>query len=248
MTDKKSKILYTVIPILLSTAFLAGMAIFFSGGISGRHAAKDWKALIKDAILIDYTSSSDTVYALISREEINEYGDCLLVLLKNPHGSWKIAYENDFTGLKPWKIDGADINDDGADEILIAVKKTTMFDREEKNRMFIFNYTDGILVKKWTGSQIAGVWRDFCTGQLFSAPGSELLFIEQTEDGCERIKVYNWFDFGFFLTAESGKYSTIKSLVVTGENSLQVTINEGYGERTIVLYPNNGILGEEDER
>jgi hypothetical protein len=247
MTERKRKILYAALFILLTPAIFAGTAILLINLISCSNMEEEWKALIKEDILIDNTESDDFIYAIVSRDGVREYGDSFLVLRRMQDGSWSIEYENDFSGLKPWKIDRADIDDDGEEEILIAVRKTTMFDKEEKNRMFIFNYTDGVLVKKWTGSQIAGTWRDFYTGQLFSAPGCEIIFIEQTEDNSERIKVYNWFDFGFFMTAESGRYSSVDNLSVTGENSLQATIKDERGERTAVLYPGNGILREADE-
>jgi hypothetical protein len=180
-------------------------------------------------ILIDYVTEDSTIYALINSEgSSEEYGDYFVIYTKDTEGVWSRAYDNNFEELKPWKLETADIDGDSVREILIAVIKTTAFDPVEKNRMFIFNMTDGVLVKKWTGSQIAGTWRNFYTGNLIGdIPGEELIFIEQLQDGQERISVYSWFDFGFFLLADSDEISSVKELTVSGNNSIQITLGDG---------------------
>lgn len=197
-------------------------------------------ALLPEEVLIDWSQDSCYVYALIHTEGLRDYGNTLLVLEKE-NGSFKRAYENDFRELQPWKIDTADIDGDLEMEILVAVRKTTPYDKELKNRMFIFNYRNDVLVKKWTGSQIAGTWRDFYTEELVDASGEELIFLEQSGEGQERIKVYYWFDFGFFLLAESSEYSLIEELIVSGENSIKVTLMKGL---QINLSMKNGKLVE----
>ena len=183
-------------------------------------------ALLPEEVLIDWVQDTSYTYALVHSEGNLEYGDTLLIW-KEEDGALIRTYENDFRELMPWKIDTADIDGDLEKEILVAVKKTTPYDKIVKNRMFIFHYRDGLLVKKWTGSQIAGTWRDFYTADLVDASGEELIFLEQLKEGQERIKVYYWFDFGFFLLAESEEYTKVKELTVSGENSLQVTLSEG---------------------
>ena len=183
-------------------------------------------ALLPKEVLIDWSQNADDVYALVHSEGLQEYGDTLLVL-REKDGIFTRVYENDFRELQPWKIDTADIDGDLEMEILVAVRKTTPYDKELKNRMFIFNYQEDVLVKKWTGSQIAGTWRDFYTEDLVDASGEEIILLEQLGEGLERIKVYYWFDFGFFLLGESGEYPSVKELIVAGENSIKVTLMEG---------------------
>lgn len=198
--------------------------------------------LQEEDTVMDFVWKDGTVYALVHRDGEAEDADIFTVFDQEPDGKWRRSYENDFAGIKPWKIGIADIDGNGEEEILIAVKKTAYFDQVEKNRMFIFNYTDGILAKKWTGSQIAGSWRDFYTADLVSASGCELIFIEQTEDGLEKIKVYHWFDFGFFLLAESDTYPYIKNLTIPGYNRIEITVQDGQTEETIVLTAKDGKL------
>ena len=199
-------------------------------------------ALLPKEVLIDWSQHADDVYALVHSEGLGDYGDTLLVL-REKDGTFTRVYENDFRELQPWKIDSADIDGDLEREILVAVRKTTPYDKELKNRMFIFNYQEDVLVKKWTGSQIGGTWRDFYTEDLVDASGEELILLEQTDEGLERIKVYYWFDFGFFLLGESGEYSLVKELIVSGENSLKVTLMEG---SQVKLIMKDGRLVEEE--
>ena len=179
-------------------------------------------ALDKHEVLIDYFIEEPLAYALVSKAGNAEYGDFFVGFDRNQRGFTRI-YENDFKQLKPWKIEVADIDGDNNNEILIAVKKATYFDKEVKNRMFIFNYQDNILVKKWTGSQIAGRWREFYVGDFLPIPGEELIFIQQQDDGKERISIYSWFDFGFFMIANSDGYHKIEEINIIDENNLEVT-------------------------
>lgn len=200
-------------------------------------------ALLPEEVLIDWVQEVADIYAIVHSKGETEYGDTLLIL-REEDGALKRTYANDFSGLMPWKIDSADIDGDLERELLIAVRKTTAYDKVIKNRMFIFNYRDGVLVKKWTGSQIAGTWRDFYAEDLLDAPGDELIFLEELTEGQERIKVYHWFDFGFFLLGESGEYTAVREVTVSGENNLLVTLEQG---RTFHLTMKKGKLLETKE-
>lgn len=182
-------------------------------------------ALQKKETLIDAVREDTLAYVILSKEGRSDYGDYLAVFKQIVNNSWQRIYENDFTGLKPWKIRLADIDGDGVQEILTAVQKSTYYDSEEKNRMFIFNFKDNKLVKKWTGSELAGngKWSDFTAGELLPIKGNELIFIEQSETGEEHLSIYYWFDFGFTLLAESGSYKDIQELSIAGENLMEIT-------------------------
>lgn len=202
-------------------------------------------ALQRGEELIDYTMEEPYIYTLVSKKGRPEYGDFFVVYAREGE-NWNRIYENDFMALMPWKIETADVDHDNEREILIAVRKTTYLDKTLKNRMFIFNYQDGILVKKWTGSQIAGNWREFFAGELLSAPGEELIFVEETEEGKEQISVYSWFDFGFFRIADSDAYPEIQSLTLSGDNSLMVSYMEEGRKRTLMLTAKAGKLTADD--
>lgn len=197
--------------------------------------------LEKGEVLIDYTSDESFAYALISKQGADGLEDFFVAFEKDSDG-WNRTYEKSFKNYKAWKIETADIDGDERKEILTAVRSAAPFDKQVKNRMFIFNYTDGILVKKWTGSQIAGTWRTFYTGDIFSAPGYELLFIECTDENAEKISVYSWFDFGFFKIAESEAYEKIEDLNVAGSNRLEVTYFEKKKKSNHILKAKDGKL------
>ena len=189
------------------------------------------KTLKSGEWMIDYAATNNTAYAFISTSEDRKYGDRFLVFCKNEKGQWERRYENDFTGLKPWKLRLADIDGDGEQELLTAVRKTTHYDKEEKNRLFIFNYRENKLVKKWTGSDIAGSWENFVVGELVDAKGEEIIFITLTENEKEKLFVYHWFDFGFLLLAQSKDYEDITKVKIVGDNQIEISYRDGRKRR-----------------
>ncbi len=193
--------------------------------------------------MIDYAASNNTAYAFISTSWDRKYGDRFLVLGKNEKGLWERRYENDFTGLKPWKLRLADIDGDGELELLTAVRKTTHYDKDEKNRLFVFNYRDGKLVKKWTGSDIAGSWENFVVGDLVDTKGEEIIFITLTEEKKEKLFVYHWFDFGFLMLAQSKDYEDIIGVKIVGDNQIGITYRDGH-KRSEHLQLKNGRVIE----
>jgi hypothetical protein len=211
---------YLIYPLVI-IVLLFGM-YFYQKYTNNNPEVELTKALYKNEMIIDYSISNNLAYLLISNNGKKDYGD-IFVVLERKNDSWIRIYENDFEDLMPWKIEAADIDGDGCQELIIAVRKTTYFDKELKNRMFIFNFNKGILVKKWTGSQIAGIWREFYVDDLLSAPGDELIFIEQLEEDKERISIYSWFDFGFFRIVESINYPKIDNLTITDDNRIEIS-------------------------
>lgn len=184
---------------------------------------------------VDEAREDGIRYAIVSLSGEETFGDRLEIERQSSDGRWQRVYENDFKDLKPWKIEVGDIDGDDRKELLIAVNKSTHFDAEHRNRMFIFNYDGDKLVKKWTGSQLAGDWRTFGVGDLLPIPGDELIFIEQSEANKERISVYYWLDFGFVLAAASESYDPIDSLDITGGNRMDIR-TKGSGEpRTLTV-------------
>ena len=152
----------------------------------------DWKefgiSLGGKETVIDGVTDHTMAYMITSKEGRSDYGDTLVLFQKESDRKWRRIYDNDFTGLKPWKIVLSDIDGEGEKEIITAVRKTTRFDKKLKNRLFAFNFTEGKLVKKWTGSEVGGDWKEFITGDLVSTKGNELIFISKTKGG-ERVNV-----------------------------------------------------------
>jgi hypothetical protein len=184
------------------------------------------RLLHRGEVLKDYRNENHTVYALVGTKGNKKHKDLLVVFAQNAEGELKRSYENDFTGLTPRKIETADIDGDGEKELLITVYKATHYDTIRKNRLFVFQYHK-VLEKKWTGSEIAGTWNTFYTGDLTDRKGDELIFVQRAAGGKERLAIYYWFDFGFVLLAKSREYPKIIDVKVTQEKKLEITYKDG---------------------
>jgi len=246
MTDTKPTVQKTLM--LRKFLFTADIAIILFLCIylilQHMNSNKDLPKALKlenNEVLIDYAIGGAFAYTLTNKDGNREYGN-FFVVFEKADDEWQRVYENDFKNLMPWKVETADIDGDGIPEILTALRKKTPYDREIKNRMFIFNYEDNKLIRKWTGSQIAGIWRDFYVMDFLSPPGYELLFVEQTYEGKERVSVYSWFDFGFHRLAYSDGYEIIQNISMVSENRLKITYREGKKEYNVQLETVNGKL------
>ncbi len=210
-----------------------------------------WKifenSLEEGEVIIDAVIVEKIAYTIISSELTTDYGDRFAVFIKEEDQNWRREYTNDFKDLKPWKLELGDVDGDGTGEILIAVRKTTHFEEEEKNRMFLFNYDGKKLIKKWTGSQTPEEWNDFMIGDLLPIKGEELIFTELVENGVERLGIYYWFDFGFVRLAESENYKDILSLSIIEQNQLQMIHLKVWERMTTLTVQGGKIIKDNNE-
>ncbi|MFT4145202.1 MAG: hypothetical protein QM644_12165 [Mobilitalea sp.] len=196
-------------------------AIYKLNHMDRRGTSKWEEYLHKGETLIDGVEEGDLSYLIISTNGRTDYGN-YLVILESEGAKYNRKYENNFHDLRPWKIDVADVDGDGIIEIITVVKKAAHYDKEIRNRLFLFNYENNVLVKKWTGSQIGGNWKQVYIGDLVSIPGEEIILVEQTEQKLEKLGVYYWFDFGFLKLAESKEYQNIKEITICGGNQIRM--------------------------
>ena len=208
--------------ILLSIVILSICGAIYKLSHMDRKGTSKWEEYLhKGETLIDGAEEGELAYLLISTNGRTDYGN-YLVIMESEGTKYKRRYENNFQDLRPWKIILADIDGDEIMEIITVVNKTTHYDKELKNRLFIFNYEKNALVKKWTGSQIGGAWNQVYIGDLVSIPGEEIILVEETEQKLEKLGVYYWFDFGFLKLAESKEYQDIQKVTICGENTIRM--------------------------
>ncbi len=83
-----------------------------------------------------------------------------------------------------------DVNDDGVEDVLVGVVKTTRFDPVSARRLFIFKNLDGMIRPLWMGSRLGGVLEDF------RFKGGKVWTLQSTADGLYVVLEHRWRGFG----------------------------------------------------
>lgn len=94
----------------------------------------------------------------------------------------------------PYQFDTADVDRDGATEVLIGLIKATEFDPTERKRLFILRIDNGHLRPLWLGSKVCQELVDFK-----SRDDGFIQTIERTSNGTYAIGDYYWESFGLTL-------------------------------------------------
>ncbi len=180
---------------------------------------KGWK-------VIDYDIKDHFLYVILGDQKDFIYGKTVAIY-KIEEVETKIQlikqYENDFSKVKPWKINCKDVEGDGETEIIVGVYKKTHFDPNEGNRVFVFNWDGKKIYKKWTGSKLGNKLMQYEFIDFLDLKGDELIVVDLDEGGKEKLLIYYWFDFGFSLLAESKSYDRISNVTYLGTNLLEIT-------------------------
>lgn len=87
-----------------------------------------------------------------------------------------------------------DIDNNGIDDMMVGVTKTTRFDPQMANRLFIFQNVEGYVRPLWLGSRLGKPLIDFCF--IESKAGPCIRSIEQEKSGKCLIAEYQWRSFG----------------------------------------------------
>jgi len=175
--------------------------------------------------LIDYTINEHWLFAIVEEKEVIDQERYIYICKSDESSSkekWLKVAEYDFTYVWPWKIELGNLDYTDGPQLTMGVSKSTHFDKEVNNRLFVFNWDGEKLYKKWTGTRLGYYLKDFYIMDLLSIKGEELVVIDQNQAGEERLLVYYWLDFGFQLLAESEFYDIIEDVKYLGNNLMEI--------------------------
>lgn len=113
---------------------------------------------------------------------------------------------------RPWKLMTADVNGDGAREIVVGVHKSTRFFPEPHNGLFVYAFDGQTMVPMWLGSRLSRPFTDFTFANLDSDRAEELVALETTRDGRRGVTVYSWSGFGFAGDWQRGAWKSARLL------------------------------------
>ncbi len=175
-------------------------------------------ARVLDMVFLDLDTESREELLMLLGDFDQEFGDRLVVVRYTDRGSPEVWTEIDLGELKPWKVDGGDVDDDGKNEVVIGVYKKARFDPKLDNRLFVYEWEDGDLFPKWLGSSLSLPFYDFAVGDLDGERGDELVSLERFQDGGSRVMVYEWSGFGFQGDRYWNSPDSIESLILLDSN------------------------------
>lgn len=169
--------------------------------------------------IIDKTKMNRLLLIIGNKSE--KYGNKLIVsniFENNKNISFSICCEKKLGEMRPWKIQTADVDGDGMNEISIAMYKKTPFQPFLANRPFLYSWIGTDIAPKWLGSRLAMPFEDYIFEDINGDKKDELVSIERTKEGKRVIRAYCWKGFGFEAIGDSSEYDRITQLQ-KGQNS-----------------------------
>lgn len=152
------------------------------------------------------------------------------------------VFREDFSELKPWKIDIGDVDGDGIYEVSVGVYKETIFHQVMDKRPFIYSYNDNRLLPKWRGSRLARPFIDYTFYDLDMDDSDEIISIEILEDGKLILNSYKWIGFGIEGFLESEIYDKIYGLHKGSELTVTVEKNGNKINGRVVIKDNQLLI------
>ncbi|WP_352420224.1 hypothetical protein [Proteiniborus sp.] len=232
-------------------AFIALIAIFF-GIIFIRFSQEDAQCKLElkpNQRLIDCAFNEKWLFAIIEEKYVIDIKRNIFIYKRegsSKSAKWEKVAEYDFTTIVPWKIRIGNIDYTDVPQVIIGVNKSTHFDKEVNNRLFVFNWDGEKLYKKWTGTRLGYYLKDFYIIDFLDIKGDELVVIDKNEEGRERLLVYYWLDFGFQLLAESEFYDTIEEVKYLDYNLLELVYKNQDKKASVKLMVKEGQIIEID--
>lgn len=199
--------------------------------------------------LVDYAFNEQWLFAIIEEKHVIDQQEHIFIYKSSSSSDnikWKRVTEYDFSVVSPWKVKLGNIDYTDGLQVIMGVNKTTHFDKEKNNRLFVFNWDGEKLYKKWTGTRLGYYLKDFYIMDILDIKGDELVVIDQNKDGMERLLVYYWLDFGFHLLAESKFFDSIDEVNHLDNNLLELVCEENGKNASIKVIVSEGKIIEID--
>ncbi|MFA5523091.1 MAG: hypothetical protein WDA24_01930 [Tissierellales bacterium] len=205
--------------------------------------------------LIDYGRNQQWLFAIIEEKKgidverkiyVYSSGDPGKAVNSDKKVNWRKVREYDFTLVLPWKIELGDLDYTDGPQVVMGVNKSTHFDREANDRLFVYNWDGEKLYKKWTGTRLGYYLKDFYIMDFLDMIGEELIVVDKDQEGKDRLLVYYWLDFGFQLLAESKFYDRIDKVKYIDNNLLGLVYIDNGNEITTKVMVEEGWVVEVD--
>jgi len=135
-------------------------------------------------------------------------------------------YRQDFSEIKPWKVDACNLDNDKEADIFIGVHKDTEFYKDVRNRPFFYSWDGESLNKKWLGSFFTN-WDliDIVFGDYYNLGYDAAAVLERRNDDY-RVGIYKFVGFGFENISTSEVYTNVKDIETSSEGGLDaLTLN-----------------------
>jgi hypothetical protein len=96
---------------------------------------------------------------------------------------------------RPWKLGWARVA--GQRQLAVAVYKSTRFEPQPHNALFLYDWNEGRISPRWLGSRLSKPFTDFAFVDMRGRGETELTSVERLKDGRSCIVIYRWTGFGF---------------------------------------------------
>lgn len=199
--------------------------------------------------IIDYAFNEQWLFAIVENKSTDDYKRDVFIYKSDDSprkDKWEKVAEYDFTVVSPWKIKIGNIDYTDGPQVIIGVSKSTHFDKEVNNRLFVFNWDGEKLYKKWTGTRLGHYLKDFYIIDFLDIKGDELVVLDKNQEGRERLLVYYWMDFGFQLLAESKFYESIEEVKYLDYNLLELVYKNQDKKNSVKVMVKEGQIIEID--
>ncbi|GAA3657721.1 hypothetical protein [Flavivirga jejuensis] len=154
--------------------------------------------LFLGAISCSKLSVEDNKFSLVSENDTLHY---VQIKTDTTINNWQLPYP-------VYQFQVGDVDNNGKDDILVGVIKTTRFDSTMSKRLFIFKNYYGLVRPLWLGSSLGQELVDFKFVE--DKKGARIRSIEKEKSGKYLVAEYKWRKFGLKFTTYINREITIE--------------------------------------